>query len=154
MGLVLDLPLIGAGGEPVDFKRTLASHGVAALPPSRIDEQAWTLEVTLPVAAGARTVRLTEGRRREAQVEILGRTPGERAREAIVGTLRHMFRLDEDLSAFYKAAAEDPDLGWVTTGAGRMLRSPTVFEDVVKTDCTPATPGNESGSSEGAVPAR
>jgi 3-methyladenine DNA glycosylase/8-oxoguanine DNA glycosylase len=136
MGAFEELSLRGAGGEPVDFKRTLASHGVASLPPSRIDEQAWTLEVTLPVAAGARTVRVTEGGGRTAVVEILGRAPGTRSREAILLALRHMFRLDEDLSAFYAAAADDPELAWVTTGAGRMLRGPTVFEDVVKTICT------------------
>jgi N-glycosylase/DNA lyase len=136
MGLVMDLPLVGAGREPVDFKRTLASHGVASLPPSRIDEHEWTLEVTLPVAGGACTLRLTQGRGRTARVEVFGRAPGVRSREAMLGALRHMFRLDEDLSAFYAAAAEDPDLAWVTTGAGRMLRSPTVFEDVVKTICT------------------
>jgi 3-methyladenine DNA glycosylase/8-oxoguanine DNA glycosylase len=50
--------------------------------------------------------------------------------------VRHMLRLYEDLSAFYARAAEDPQLGWVAEGAGRMLRSPTVFEDLVKTICT------------------
>ena len=50
--------------------------------------------------------------------------------------LRHMLRLDEDLSAFYAVARDDPDLAWAASGAGRMLRSPTVFEDVVKTICT------------------
>jgi 3-methyladenine DNA glycosylase/8-oxoguanine DNA glycosylase len=47
-----------------------------------------------------------------------------------------MLRLDEDLSRFYAMVAEDAELAWVTRGAGRMLRSPTVFEDVVKTVCT------------------
>jgi N-glycosylase/DNA lyase len=47
-----------------------------------------------------------------------------------------MFRLDEDLSAFYAVARDDPQLVWAADGAGRMLRSPTVFEDVVKTICT------------------
>jgi N-glycosylase/DNA lyase len=47
-----------------------------------------------------------------------------------------MLRLDEDLSAFFRAAAGDPTLAWATAGAGRMLRSPTVFEDLVKTICT------------------
>ena len=47
-----------------------------------------------------------------------------------------MFRLDEDLSAFYAVAKGDPQLAWAAAGAGRMLRSPTVFEDVVKTICT------------------
>jgi 3-methyladenine DNA glycosylase/8-oxoguanine DNA glycosylase len=48
-----------------------------------------------------------------------------------------MFRLDEDLSAFY--AVVDEELAWCVTGAGRMLRAPTVFEDVVKTICTTNT---------------
>ena len=47
-----------------------------------------------------------------------------------------MLRLDDDLSAFYARAAEDPELAWAAAGAGRMLRSPTVFEDLVKTICT------------------
>ena len=47
-----------------------------------------------------------------------------------------MLRLDDDLSAFYARAADDPDLAWAAGGAGRMVRSPTVFEDLVKTICT------------------
>ena len=47
-------------------------------------------------------------------------------------TVAHMFRLDEDLSAFYELVRED-ELAWCALGAGRMLRAPTVFEDVVKT---------------------
>ena len=42
-----EIELVGAGGEPVDFRRTLASHGVAELVPNRLDEAAWTLETTL-----------------------------------------------------------------------------------------------------------
>jgi N-glycosylase/DNA lyase len=48
----------------------------------------------------------------------------------------HILRLDEDLTPFYEVAGKDPDLAWATAGAGRLLRSPTVFEDVVKTICT------------------
>jgi 3-methyladenine DNA glycosylase/8-oxoguanine DNA glycosylase len=43
----------------------------------------------------------------------------------------HMFRLDEDLSHFYELVRDD-ELAWCALGAGRMLRAPTVFEDVVK----------------------
>ena len=50
-----------------------------------------------------------------------------------------MLRLDEDLSGFYAVAAADPDFEWCAQGAGRMLRAPTVFEDVVKTICTTNT---------------
>jgi 3-methyladenine DNA glycosylase/8-oxoguanine DNA glycosylase len=126
--MITELPLVGAGGEPVDLKRTLASHGVASLPPSAIDEESWALEVTLPSGRGARTVRVSERRRGYASVEG--------ATKPILAQLRHMLRLDEDLSAFYDVARDDPDLAWAAAGAGRMLRSPTVFEDVVKTICT------------------
>jgi 3-methyladenine DNA glycosylase/8-oxoguanine DNA glycosylase len=43
-----------------------------------------------------------------------------------------MFRLDEDLSGFY-ALVQSDELSWCAFGAGRMLRAPAVFEDVVKT---------------------
>jgi N-glycosylase/DNA lyase len=49
-----------------------------------------------------------------------------------------MFRLDEDLSGFYELVRDD-ELAWCALGAGRMLRAPTVFEDVVKTICTTNT---------------
>jgi 3-methyladenine DNA glycosylase/8-oxoguanine DNA glycosylase len=126
--MIAELPLVGAGGEPVDLPRTLASHGVASLPPSSIDEETWTLEVTLPSGRGARTARVSQGRRGYAQVEG--------ATKPVLAELRHMLRLDEDLSAFYAVARDDPALAWAAAGAGRMLRSPTVFEDVVKTICT------------------
>jgi 3-methyladenine DNA glycosylase/8-oxoguanine DNA glycosylase len=131
-----ELALKGSGGEPVLLARTLGSHGVASLPPSRIDEETWTLEVTLPVARSARTLRVSPGRKGHARVELLGQKLGERGRTDLLAQLRHMFRLDEDLSPFYAVARDDADLAWAATGAGRMLRSPTVFEDVVKTICT------------------
>jgi N-glycosylase/DNA lyase len=132
-----ELRLVGAGGEPVDLARTLASHGVASLPPQRLDEETWTLETTVALAAGgARSVRVSTGRRGYARVELLGGRAGARQRDELLATVRHMLRLDEDLSGFYAVAAEDPELAWATVGAGRMLRSPTVFEDVVKTVCT------------------
>jgi 3-methyladenine DNA glycosylase/8-oxoguanine DNA glycosylase len=127
---VRSLELKGAGGEPVDLRRTLGSHGVATLPPHVIDEEAWTLEATLALGRGARTVRVHEARPGVAAVE------GDKR---LVPVVRRMLRLDEDLSAFYAMAAEDPALEWATAGAGRMLRAPTVFEDVVKTICTTNT---------------
>jgi 3-methyladenine DNA glycosylase/8-oxoguanine DNA glycosylase len=130
-----ELELKGTGGEPVDLWRTLASHGVADLPPNVIDEEARTLETTLALPRNrARTFMIRAGRTGHVLVE------GERiaASDAPVVTeaVRHILRLDADLSPFYEVAREDPDLAWVCAGAGRMLRSPTVFEDVVKTICT------------------
>lgn len=133
----LDLPLIGPGGEPVDLPRTLNSHGFADLAPARLDEAAGTLEVTLRVrGARPRRVRVGAGPPGCAHVQVMGRAAGARARDDVVAGVRHMLRLDQDLSGFYASLAADPDLAWAATGAGRMLQSPTVFEDVVKTICT------------------
>jgi 3-methyladenine DNA glycosylase/8-oxoguanine DNA glycosylase len=136
--LVAEIPLAGAGGEPVDFVRTIVSHGVAELPPNRLDFAARALETTLPVASGARTVRLTSARGK-LRIDVVAGSAGTRASSALEKTVAHMFRLDEDLSAFYSTVREDAELAWCAQGAGRMLRAPTVFEDVVKTICTTNT---------------
>jgi 3-methyladenine DNA glycosylase/8-oxoguanine DNA glycosylase len=131
-----ELELRGAGGEPVDLWRTLASHGVAALPPQVLDEEERTLDSTLPLPRGrARTIRIRAGRPGRALVEAEGRVSAADG-AVLAGMAAHMLRLDADLSGFYEVAGEDPDLSWAAEGAGRMLRSPTVFEDVVKTICT------------------
>jgi 3-methyladenine DNA glycosylase/8-oxoguanine DNA glycosylase len=131
--LVADVPLLGAGGEPVDFARTIASHGVAELPPNHLDLGARVLETTLPIPRGARTIQLTE-RRGKLRIDALAGGVSERARDALTTTVAHMFRFDEDISGLYKLVEEDGELSWCATGAGRMLRAPTVFEDVVKTN--------------------
>jgi 3-methyladenine DNA glycosylase/8-oxoguanine DNA glycosylase len=135
---VADLPLRGAGGEPVDFARTIVSHGVAELPPNRVEPEARTLESTLPVPRGARTVRITASGAK-LRIDAVAGAVGTHARDALTKTVAHMFRLDEDLSGFYALVAADGELSWSAGGAGRMLRAPTVFEDVVKTICTTNT---------------
>jgi N-glycosylase/DNA lyase len=132
-----ELELVGPAGEPIDLRRTLLSHGVAELPPNVLDEEAGTLETTLSVGRGrARTIRLAAAGPGRVRMEAVGRRPGKRDAELLLRTARHMLRLDDDLSRFYALAAADPELAWAARGAGRMLRSPTVFEDVVKTICT------------------
>ena len=126
--------LRGPGGEPVDLHRTLVSHGTFSLPPALLDEERGTAEITVPLPRGKpRTIRI-EGSK-TARVDVLGpATPGVLA--SVEAVTRRILNLDEDLSGFYGLAAEDPDLAWVTTGAGRMARAPTVFEDVIKTLAT------------------
>ncbi len=133
----VELALEGPAGEPVDLWRTLVSHGVASLPPADVDEEGRTMTVTVPVRGSKpKTIRISEGRRGRARVEILGPAAGDRVKRGVGETVRRMLNLDEDLSGLYAAAAADDGLAWVRAGAGRMFRSPTVFEDVVKTICT------------------
>src|SRR5438094_8200443 len=134
-----EIALVGAGGEPVDLKRTLLSHGFVELPPMRLDEDVPLLELTLALNGKARTIEIGPGRRGRARVTVLGRGPSGRTADELVARVRHVLALDEDLSDFYELVAGDPDLSWASAGAGRMLRAPSVHEDVVKTICTTNT---------------
>jgi 3-methyladenine DNA glycosylase/8-oxoguanine DNA glycosylase len=123
----VELELVGAGGEPVDFWRTVNSHGLNDLLPNRIDQSTRTLELTLH--PGPQTVVVRSDAPGAIVVEV-------RAPKRAAPAVRHVLRLDEDLSPLYAKLAEDPELAWAARGAGRWMRSPTVFEDVVKTICT------------------
>jgi 3-methyladenine DNA glycosylase/8-oxoguanine DNA glycosylase len=136
----IEIPLLGAGGEPVDLQRTLLSHGFVELPPMRLDEAVPALELTLAVSGKARTIGIRPGKRGHARLDVAGRAPSAHTAEELVARARHVLALDEDLSDFYELVAEDPELSWVAAvGAGRLIRSPSVFEDVVKTICTTNT---------------
>jgi len=119
-----------------DFKRTIISHGWCELRPFEIDRKKWKLTrvfdlanaqpVTLTLSATSRALKLTASRR-------LGKT----ALQTVLRDVRHILRLDDDLTGFYRIIQKDEDFQWIAQqGAGRMLRSPTVFEDLVKMVCT------------------
>ena len=133
----VQIPLEGPQGEPVDLMRTFMSHGVADLRPGQVDEAERAYTTTLALArVRPRTIRISEGRPGFARVEIEGRKVGQDATRDLTAAVRQILNLDEDLSEFYALVADDPDLSWAAAGAGRMLRTPTVFEAAVKTICT------------------
>jgi len=131
-----ELPLVGAGGEPVDLRRTITSHGLASLAPFEPIDDESALRVTVPVGSRARTIVIREKRGGLAEVEVAGRRPAGKTETELRALVRHILSLDRDLSDFYETVAADPDLSWAARGAGRWIQSPTVFEDVVKTVCT------------------
>jgi len=101
-----------------------------------VAEDGGSLRITLPLSKGKpRTVTIAQHRSR-ARVVIEGPRAGPAIQQAVTAQVRHVLRLDEDLSGFYAQLGDDPDLAWAARGAGRMVRAPTVFEEVVKTICT------------------
>jgi 3-methyladenine DNA glycosylase/8-oxoguanine DNA glycosylase len=132
------LALRGPGGEPVDIRRTVDSHGFSNLAPARLDSDTHVLTTTVRLGRGKpRRIQLIPGKRPGTlEIVVLGPAPSSTTMAASVRAAEHILRLDHDLSSFYGQVADDPDLSWVANGAGRMLRSQTVFEDVVKTVCT------------------
>jgi N-glycosylase/DNA lyase len=120
-----------------------------------LDENARTLETTVPLPRGrARTIRIAPARTGFAVVAVTEGRVGTSDGVRLAEIARHILRLDADLSGFYEAAAGDPDLAWVTRGAARMLRSPTVFEDVVKTICQLRLVGDRADGQRARVGAR
>lgn len=130
--------LIGAGGEPVDFWRIATSHGLARLPPFERDDAERSLTAVLPVAGEApRAVTMTAPAGSAAVIiSVAGPAPSPSAAAALRVGARHVLRLDADLSGFYALIADDPALSWAVVGAGRLLRAPSVFCELVRTLCT------------------
>lgn len=135
--------------EPFDLALTVRSHGWYDLAPWSWDEGRALL--ARPVVLSTGRVALVQVTRAERGLAFRalarGRLSGAEGREA-QGALAACLSLDEDLAPFRARAAalereraggraDLPDLRWaLARGAGRLLRSPTVFEDAVKTLCT------------------
>ena len=123
---------------PLDFnfRRTVMSHGWCALLPFEFDKTTWTLIRVLDAGeATPVTVRITSAKR--ALAIELSRRLKKASVENVIRDVRHMFRLDDDLQVFYKSVSAEAEFAWIADeGAGRLLRSPTVFEDLVKMICT------------------
>jgi N-glycosylase/DNA lyase len=118
------------------FRRTAVSHGWCELAPFEFDPKAWTLTCVLEAGSGQPVTATISEAPAAIRVRIL-RKLGKRAVEKITRDVRHMFRLDDDMTVFYEMTGSEPDFAWIArAGAGRLLRSPTVFEDLVKTIST------------------
>ncbi|MGF7233898.1 MAG: ribosylglycohydrolase [Frankia sp.] len=140
-----DLPRAGAATirrVPTGFAlaEIVTSNGWAGLPPASYEPGAGVLHRTLtPPEAGPLTVSVRQVR--GVVVASWGRTtgtPGDRA--AIAATIGHMLSVDDDLSDLYDACDAVPGFEWVRrSGRGRLLRSPTVWEDAVRTLATTNT---------------
>jgi 3-methyladenine DNA glycosylase/8-oxoguanine DNA glycosylase len=134
MSVLCDFPLVGAGGEPISFARTIHSHGLARLPPATVELS--PLRYLRLFRIGNQVVELAfeerDGRLVARSASRLTRGDTERVRALVA----KMFRFHDDLAPFYAKISGDEMLGWASAGAGRILASPTVFEDVIKTICT------------------
>ncbi len=128
--------------QPFDFVSTASEHGWAYLKPFEWDAAAGELRRVHRLASGrVARLRMREGSGGSASVRVVvetagGALAGEEEPE-IRQAVRRMLRLDEDLSDFYQYCARLD--GWnlrLTPGAGRLLRCPSLFEDMVYTLCT------------------
>ncbi|HET9532160.1 MAG TPA: Fe-S cluster assembly protein HesB [Blastocatellia bacterium] len=118
------------------FTRTAISHGWSDLPPFDIDLKNWTITRVIDLGQD-RAVTVTVSPADGGLKVATPRKLSNRAAQKVIRDVTHIFRLDDDMAAFYSLVAGEPDFAWISqAGAGRLLRSPTVFEDLVKTICT------------------
>src|SRR2546430_7200370 len=119
-----------------NFHRTVFRHGWCELMPFELGRAKWKPTPRLE-SDRAKPVTVAVSPRRGGMKTEVSRRVGQRAAQKIIGDVRHMFRLDDDLQEFYRVMMGDPEFAWIAEqGAGRLLRSPTVFEDLVKMICT------------------
>jgi 3-methyladenine DNA glycosylase/8-oxoguanine DNA glycosylase len=128
-----------AARQPFNFHSVVNSHGWVQLAPFGYDEDRKVLAYTDRLATG----RVLEYQVREAlhgvEVEIPGKT-AKAEQDEIAAKVTWMFGLDLDFSDFYRAVRGEPKLRRARRLArGRVLRSPTFFEDVLKTILTTNT---------------
>jgi 3-methyladenine DNA glycosylase/8-oxoguanine DNA glycosylase len=121
------------------FWPTVYSHGWCALPPFRLHHDEGLLRFAVRLST-ERTVAVAVRERGGGCIEMelhRGVRLAAAHRRELVSRIRSCLRIDEDLSEFYAEARRYPSYRWIPKkGAGRLLRAPTVFEDVVKMLCT------------------
>jgi 3-methyladenine DNA glycosylase/8-oxoguanine DNA glycosylase len=132
--MTLTLPAL----PPFSLSAVVRSHGWVRLAPFSWDEDSCRLSRIERLSSG----RVVELVIREAPggvtVDVSG-DPGW-TEEEVRRKVTWMLGLDQDLSDFYALARQEPKLAQVEARAqGRILRSSTLFEDVVKTILTTNT---------------
>ncbi len=128
--------------KPYTFAVSVCDHGWPSLAPNQWLAASATLQRVEQLATGRvvllRLSNVDAGDAILVRIAVLADgplTPAETAE--IRATVRWMLKLDEDFTAFYAAVGGHEHIGRVVQqGRGRLLRSPTLWEDVVKTIAT------------------
>src|SRR4051794_39123454 len=121
--LYLELP------SDFSFRSTVYSHGWCELAPFSLDSEAWRLSYVFTDGKNSVPAAITE-ENGQLRIDLNNQKLGS---EKVLRDIRHILRLDDDLSGFYEAIKHNERLSWVASlRAGRLLRSPTVWEDLVK----------------------
>lgn len=127
-----------AAPENFSFRPTVYSHGWSELAPFELDEKNWKLQFVFSFPNGKKPVSaIIYEDQGEICIKADTKKLTEKNSEKILRDVRHILRIDDDFREFYKHTDADERLKWISgKKAGRLLRSPTVFEDLVKTVCT------------------
>jgi 3-methyladenine DNA glycosylase/8-oxoguanine DNA glycosylase len=131
--------------KPYDFATSVRDHGWIQLAPFQWLDEKKSLQRVERLSSG-RAVLLQIASSDAGNVERIyikvqpNRKLTQDEQQEIRDKVHWMLKLDEDFSEFYRLCESEPELlVKVASGRGRLLRSSTIFEDVVKTICTTNT---------------
>jgi len=127
--------------KPFSVYATAISHGWYQTLPFRLDPATHVLQRAEQLMDGSVLLleMWDEASKTRGHRDAVIKVSGERARDpGVVDEMarraRVMLHLDEDLRGFYTLARRRADLAHVIEhGAGRIMRAPTLWEDVIKT---------------------
>ena len=124
-----------ASPKAFSFERIIDGHGWSRLAPFAFERETATLcyvfenagePIAAAISADGKNIKI------EIKHAVNSATEARIRRD-----VRHILRFDDDLQGFYQLTKRDRRLAWIGKNkAGRLLRSPTVYEDLVKTLCT------------------
>ncbi len=126
------MKIVLAARSPFNFQSTVHAHGWYQLAPWVWDEASHSLSRVEQLEDGRIVSLCFHGEGNKLVIET-GERLSARQRDEVVHTASWMFALDADFEPFYARADAKPRLAHCRAGAcGRLLRSPTLWEDVVK----------------------
>ena len=125
--------------QPFALPAVIRSHGWPQLAPFATAEPYELLEYIDQLSSG-RVVAWQARPSANGVTAVIDQDLNSAEQEEISARLAWMLALDQNLAPFYAVAAHEPKLSHVEQQAyGRILRSPTLFEDTVKTILTTNT---------------
>jgi 3-methyladenine DNA glycosylase/8-oxoguanine DNA glycosylase len=131
-----------AVSAPVDFDfwRTVLSHGWSSLPPFHLDHKNRFLLRILSTSHQTVLVEMHAGGKQTGICIQSHSSMRQEELDQVQSQFESMFRLREPLQPFFAAirkSKRNGDMAWIPkVKAGRLLRSPSLFEDVIKMLCT------------------
>jgi len=125
--------------QPFSFRSVVFSHGWVQLAPFAFQEDTGLLTYVDRLSSGRVVEYQVAGTDAGVTLRVEGALDPAESNE-ITARISWMFGLEMDFSEFYAQARQEPKLAQAEQKAqGRILRSPTLFEDVIRTILTTNT---------------
>ncbi|MBI2427466.1 MAG: DNA-3-methyladenine glycosylase 2 family protein [Ignavibacteriales bacterium] len=120
------------------FRSLLYSHGWSDLEPFKVRDDDKELRTAVSVSPTKHALVMISERGSKIRLTVDSKAPLNKCEQEIVKkSVGSMFRFNDSLDEFYSLCRKEKHLQWIPKiDGGRMLRSATVFEDIVKMICT------------------